>query len=49
MTATIQFLVYPDAWPTHGVWAAVLLFIVARGPGAISLDHIIARRHAHAE
>ena len=46
MTATIQFLVYPDAWPTHGVWAAVLLFIAARGPGAVSLDHLIARRHA---
>ncbi|MBI3094082.1 MAG: DoxX family protein [Rhodocyclales bacterium] len=44
MTATIQLLVYPDAWPTHGVWAAVLLFLVARGPGAISLDHLIARR-----
>lgn len=45
MTATIQSLVYPDAWPTHGVWAAVLLFLVARGSGAISLDHLIARRY----
>ncbi len=44
MTATIQFLVYPDAWPTHGVWATVLLFLVARGPGTLSLDHVIARR-----
>jgi putative oxidoreductase len=44
MTATIQLLVYPDAWPTHGVWAAVLLFLVARGPGALSIDHLIARR-----
>ena len=44
MTATIQLLVYPDAWPTHGVWATVLLFLIARGPGAISLDHLIARR-----
>jgi putative oxidoreductase len=46
MTATIQLLVYPDAYPTHGVWAAVLLFLVARGPGAVSLDHLIARRFA---
>ncbi len=46
MTATIQFLVYPDAWPTHGVWAAVLLFIVARGPGVVSLDHLLAKRCA---
>lgn len=42
MTATIQFLVYPDAYPTHGVWAAVLLFLVARGPGRVSLDHWMA-------
>jgi putative oxidoreductase len=44
MTATIQFLVYPDAWPTHGVWATVLIYIAARGPGCVSLDHLIARR-----
>lgn len=44
MTMTIQFLVYPDAYPTHGVWATVLLFLVARGPGVFSIDHLIARR-----
>ena len=44
MTATIQFFVYPDAYPTHGVWAAVLLFLVARGPGPLSLDALVARR-----
>jgi putative oxidoreductase len=44
MTMTIQLFVYPDAYPTHGVWAAVLLFIVARGPGVVSVDHWIARR-----
>jgi putative oxidoreductase len=43
MTATIQLLVYPDAYPTHGVWAAVLLFLIARGPGAVSIDRLIAR------
>jgi putative oxidoreductase len=41
MTAVIQFWVYPDAYPTHGVWAAVLLYLMARGPGRISLDHLI--------
>ncbi|MDP2823475.1 MAG: DoxX family protein [Sulfuritalea sp.] len=45
MTATIQLLVYPDAYPTHGVWAAVLLFLIARGPGVFSLDRLIARRY----
>ena len=44
MTAVIQFFVYPGAWPTHGVWAACFLVVIARGPGALSLDHLIARR-----
>lgn len=44
MTAVIQIFVYPDAYPTHGTWAAILLFLIARGPGVISLDHWIARR-----
>jgi putative oxidoreductase len=44
MTAVIQLFVYPGAWPTHGTWAAVLLYLVANGPGAISLDHWLARR-----
>jgi putative oxidoreductase len=43
MTAVIQIFVYPDAWPTHGVWAVALLVIAARGPGRVSLDHILAR------
>ena len=44
MTAVIQVLVYPSAYPTHGVWAAVLLWLMVRGPGVFSLDHLIARR-----
>ena len=44
MTAVIQFLVYPGAWPTHGVWAAVLLWLAVRGPGVVSLDHLLAAR-----
>jgi len=46
MTITIQLFVYPDAYPTHGTWAAVLLFLVVHGPGKLSLDHWIARRYA---
>jgi putative oxidoreductase len=46
MTAVIQLLVYPGAWPTHGTWAALLLMLMSMGPGAISLDHLLAlRRH----
>jgi len=40
MTAVIQIFVYPDAWMTHGLWAAALLAVVARGPGAWSVDHL---------
>ncbi len=46
MTAVIQIFVYPDAWPTHGIWAVVLLVVAARGPGRFSLDHLLARRWA---
>lgn len=38
MTFVIQVFVYPDAWPTHFSWAGLLLLIVARGGGAMSLD-----------
>lgn len=45
MTAVIQWFVYPAAYPTHGVWAAVLLWLMVRGPGVVSLDHAWALRH----
>lgn len=45
MTLVIQIFVYPGAYPTHGVWAAVLLYLVAKGPGVLSIDHWIARRY----
>jgi putative oxidoreductase len=38
MTATIEIFVYPDAWPTHLSWLAILLPLIARGGGAWSLD-----------
>lgn len=44
MTLVIQTFVYPDAYLTHGLWAVALLVILARGPGMISLDHLVARR-----
>jgi putative oxidoreductase len=28
-----RVFVYPDAYPTHGTWAAVLLYLMATGPG----------------
>ena len=40
MTAVIEIFVYPDAWPTHLSWAALLLYLVARGGGRWSLDRL---------
>jgi putative oxidoreductase len=39
MTLIIQFFVYPGSWPDHLMWATLLMLIVARGPGAFSLDN----------
>jgi putative oxidoreductase len=44
MTAVIEIFVYPLAWPTHGVWATCFVLLIARGPGEVSLDALIARR-----
>lgn len=44
MTLVIEVFVYPNAYPTHGVWAAVLLYLIARGPGTMSVDHLLVRR-----
>jgi len=43
MTLAIQIFVYPDAWPTHLSWAGLLLYLVGRGAGVISLDRVIRR------
>ncbi|MBU6296975.1 MAG: DoxX family protein [Alphaproteobacteria bacterium] len=43
MTTVIEVFVYPDAWETHLGWATALVFIVFRGPGALSLDRLIRR------
>jgi putative oxidoreductase len=46
MTAVIEIFVYPDAWPTHLSWAALLLPLVAQGGGKWSLDRVIGGRWA---
>jgi putative oxidoreductase len=40
MTLVIEVFVYPDAWPTHLSWAAILLPLIAKGGGSVSLDHL---------
>jgi len=44
MITVIEVFVYPQAWPTHIQWAAMLLVLVARGPGSVSLDGLIRRQ-----
>ena len=44
MTTVIEVFVYPQAWPTHIQWAAMLLVLLCRGPGALSLDLLLWRR-----
>src|SRR5215470_17113820 len=44
MTTVIEVFVYPEAWPTHIQWAAMLFVLLARGPGKFSLDWLIRRR-----
>lgn len=41
MTAVIQLFVVPTGWPTHLLWAGPLVYLVARGPGAVSLDRVL--------
>ena len=44
MTLVIQVFVYPDAWPTHLSWAALLLYLAGRGAGMLSLDRALGIR-----
>lgn len=44
MTGVIQVFVYPDAWPIHLSWAGLLLYLAARGGGALSVDRALGLR-----
>ena len=44
MTAVIEVFVYPLAWPTHIQWAAMLLVLLCRGPGKLSVDQLLRGR-----
>jgi len=45
MVLVIQTFIYPEAWPDHIQWLAFMLILLARGPGRISIDAAIERRH----
>src|SRR5262245_24695543 len=42
MLAVIQTLVYPNAWSDHLTWGSILLFLLTRGGGALSLDRLLS-------
>ena len=44
VTVVIQLFVFPDGWPEHILWISLQLLIISRGPGTISLDHLIRTR-----
>jgi putative oxidoreductase len=44
MTLVIQLFVYPQSWVDHLTWMTLLLLLLSRGPGVVSLDHLIKKR-----
>jgi putative oxidoreductase len=44
MIAVIQIFVYPSAWSDHLLWGSILVFLLTRGPGAISVDELLLKR-----
>jgi putative oxidoreductase len=45
ITMVIQLFVYPDAWwSAHAYWVGLLLVLIARGAGGISLDSLVVSR-----
>ena len=41
MIGVIQLFVYPSAWSEHLVWGSILAFLLTRGAGVMSLDHLL--------
>ena len=43
MTLVIQIFVYPMSWADHLIWMTMLLLLLSRGAGVISLDHLVKK------
>jgi len=41
MILSIQLFVFPHAWPEHLTWTAILLVLLTRGAGAVSVDRLL--------
>lgn len=46
MITVIQLFVYPQAWTDNLLWASILVFLLTRGAGTLSIDHLLDRRLA---
>jgi putative oxidoreductase len=46
LLAVVQIFVYPENWPDNFVWGTLLVHVLTRGPGPISLDHLLAPKRA---
>jgi putative oxidoreductase len=44
MIMVIQLFVYPSAWPDHLLWGTILIYLLTRGAGVLSVDYLIDRR-----
>jgi putative oxidoreductase len=44
MIFVIEVFVYPQAWVEHLTWASMLVFLLTRGPGTLSLDFLLERK-----
>src|SRR5262249_32845044 len=41
MLALLRTFVYPTPWSDHLTWGSILLFLLTRGGGALSLDRLL--------
>ncbi len=44
MVFVIQVFVFPGSWVDHLTWATLLVLLLSRGAGQLSIDHLLARR-----
>ncbi len=45
MTAVIQIFNYPNAYGIHALWSVALLYILIKGPGLLSIDHLLRKKY----
>ncbi|TSE07059.1 DoxX family protein [Mesorhizobium intechi] len=43
VVSVIQLFVYPENWAEHLMWASLLLLVLTRGAGPVSLDRVFER------